>query len=532
MPVPAILRAEFATLEKSFLSFMGFFSGQGFILQNPDRTLRARGGGQGLLLYERVLEDARAHAVFQQRALEITRRKWEVKPASDDAPDQLAAELVEAQLESLGAKEYPLAQEFGMHGLDGTALFLLEATAKGYSVGEKMWAEDGRERYVAEVRYKEQQRFGWIREADRWNLRLITDYGSKGEDLPPNKFIYHSPTARDSNPYGLGLCSKVFWPVFFKRQNIQFWLIFADKFGSPTPIGKYPPGTSDADKDVLLDALASLTQGLATTVPEGMMVEFLEAMRSGSVTTYESLARYMDEQTAEIVLGETGTVNQSGGGGSRARDEVAQSGLQAICQADADFLARTLDRGLVGSIVEMNRPILGERARAPRLRWLFEEHEDLTHVAERDKLLFDMGFRRTLESVTETYGEGYELVDQGAGALSAAPDPAAPQQVPVPSQQEEQIEMAEPRLAPPPNRDTYTPDLFAQRLGQEASPVMAGMIATLREKLAAATSLEEFMVDLNASYADLDSGELLQIFREAVTASRLAGIYEAQEEAQ
>jgi len=622
MTIPANLRAEFATLEKSFLSFMGFFGGQGFVLQNPDRTLRAKGGGQGLLLYERVLDDCHAHAVFQQRSLELISQDWRVVAASEASADQKARELVEAQLMALGSRSYPLEREWGT-GFDGVALSLLDATAKGYAVGEIMWAEDGREIYAAEVRQKDQRRFGWVLEDEGWGLRLLTDgSGVRGEPLPDRKFIYHSPTAADANPYGLGLCSKVFWPVFFKRQNVQFWLIFADKFGSPTPVGKYAPGTSDADKDILLEALTNLTQGLATAIPEGMLIEFLEATRSGSISTYEGLCRYMDEQISEAVLGQTGTTNQSGDGGSRARDEVAREGMGALIQADADLLSRTLDRTLIRWMVELNRPLLGEQAQPPHFEWVFEEGEDLNAVATRDKLLFEMGFRRTLESLVEMYGEGYEA---GTGTEATPDEPAAeprptpdatadvqatalngaqvtsllevvqsvvagqlpmesaarilqiafptvddataralltptegfvpvgtgaeergrvPQRNPSPeapedSEEDEAEPESEPEAEPAAEPEEVemaeaaelTADGMTERLGKEAAPHLAAMLRSLQTAISGATTWDEIKAALNAAYPDLEDGALVEVMREALTASRLAGIYEAQQEA-
>jgi phage gp29-like protein len=397
------------------------------------------------------------------------------------------------------------------------ALNLLEATAKGYGVGEIMWAQDGQEIFVAEVRPKDQRRFGWVLgEAGAWELRLITDAsGSRGEPIPDRKFIYHSPTASDANPYGLGLCSKVFWPVFFKRQNIQFWLIFADKFGSPTPVGKYPPGTSEADKAILLEALANLTQGMATTLPEGMLIEFLEATRSGNVTTYEGLARWCDEQISECILGQTGTTNQSDGGGSRARDEVAREGMGAIIKADADLLSRTLDRTLIRWIVELNRPILGEGAKPPQFAWIFEDEDDLTEVATRDKLLFEMGFRRTVESVAEVYGDGYELMEM--------PSPPSPLSQGGEGEQEvEEVEMAEGE------DDPIGPLLL--RLRAQAQPEIVAMVEVVRRELGEAESLEEFNDRLITLFPELESGPLAETLTQAMTAARLTGRYAVQTE--
>jgi phage gp29-like protein len=289
-----------------------------------------------------------------------------------------------------------------------------------------MWHSDGREIFAAEVRHRDQRRFGFNATDNGYELRLLTKSNwLQGEVIPPRKIVYHSPTATDLNPYGLGLDSKIFWPVFFKRQDIQFWLIFADKFGSPTPLGKYSPGESEANKAILMEALNSITQGLAAAVPEGMTIEFIEAIRGGSVQTYEGLCRYMDEQISECILGQTGTTNQSSGGGSRARDEVARTGTMALIQADADLLARTLDRTLIRWIVELNRPILGEQARPPHLSWVFEEAKG-KELAERDNIVVSWGYEPTEEYVQENYGTGFVKAVTHFDSAQGATEVAAP----------------------------------------------------------------------------------------------------------
>ena len=70
----------------------------------------------------------------------------------------------------------------------------------------------------------------------------------EGEELPDRKFIIHSVGGKDGSPYGLGVGHRLFWPVFFKRQGISFWLIFAEKFGTPTAVGKYPGGADPGDQ--------------------------------------------------------------------------------------------------------------------------------------------------------------------------------------------------------------------------------------------------------------------------------------------
>jgi phage gp29-like protein len=522
MPLPANLRQEFATLQKSFLDFAGLV-GAGHV-NNPDPTLQSRGRGQGLKLYQKVEEDCHASAVIQQRKFELIARPWKLESASDDQADIRARDLVEAQLKALGVIDYPMAREYGAQGFDGVALNFLDATFKGYAAGEVMWHQDGREVFAAEIRHRDQRRFGFTATNGGHELRLLTKTNwLTGEPIPPRKIIYHSPTAKDLNPYGLGLDSKIFWPVFFKRQSIQFWLIFADKFGSPTPLGKYAPGEKDENKAILLDALNNITQGLAATVPEGMTIEFIEAIRSGSVQTYEGLCRYMDEQISEAVLGQTGTTNQSSGGGSRARDEVAKTGTLALVQADGDLLARTLDRTLIRWIVELNRPILGDLARPPHLCWDFAEAEDVAARVGVDKTLYDMGFRLTLDKVVERYGEGYEERPATFPNLGNS-TPAAP------------INLSDPLpLERFSEDDTLPPGELAAAYRDQArttlGPVVDGWVDQIRGVLDAAEDFDQFSEGLIALYPELARDEFAETLRDSLLAAHLGGMSEVDQEA-
>ncbi|MEK7383917.1 MAG: DUF935 family protein, partial [Elusimicrobiota bacterium] len=329
------LTQEIATIQRDITRFA--FGG---VMENLDDTLKTRGGAKGLKIYDELERDCHAYAVLQKRKLAVISRDWEVLPASDSALDTRAADLVRAQLAGLG--------------FDKLSAALLDATLKGYAVGEVMWAVRGNELVAAEMRPREQRRFVFGAQAE---LKLLTrESGMLGEAVPERKFIVHQFGAKDGSPYGLGLGHKLFWPVFFKRKDIAFWLTFADKFGSPTALGKYPSGAGAPEQKKLLDALSAIAQDAGVIVPEGMVIELLEAARSGSVDTYEKLARYMDEQISECVLGETMTTTGSSGGGGLGSN---QAGVQnevriELSKADADLLSDTLNATLVRWMVDLN----------------------------------------------------------------------------------------------------------------------------------------------------------------------------------
>jgi phage gp29-like protein len=373
-----LLKQEIATVARD-ITYPAF----GGVLRHQDDTLLTRGGGRGLLIYDDIERDCEAYAVLQKRKMAVISRPWQVDPASPSRADKKAADLVKAQLDALD--------------FDHVCLNLLDALLKGYAVGEVMWSVEGAEIVATEIKPRDQRRFGFD---DEYKLRLKTfENMLPGMALPDRKFIVHSFGAKDGNPYGLGLGSRLFWPVFFKRQGITFWLTFVDKFGSPTAVGKYPNGSQLQDQKKLLDALSAIAQDAGVIVPEGMVIELLEATRGGATDTYEKLARYMDEQITMAVLGEAPIARGSGGQAASAAITRNEVRLELV-QADSDMLSGTLNKTLVAWITELNCP----GATPPRVWRKVEEQKDLGAVATRDKTIFDMGFKPSLAYINETYG--------------------------------------------------------------------------------------------------------------------------------
>lgn len=286
----------------------------------------------------------------------------------------------------------------------------------------------------------------------------------------------------------------------------------------PTAVGKYPSGAVKADQKKLLDALAAIAQDAGVIVPEGMLIELLEAARGGATDSYEKMARYMDEQISECVLGETlSTTAQAtglGSGTATVQNEVRKE----IAQADADEISETLNESLLRWIVDYNLPGAGY----PTVWRDFKEATDTGALATRDKSIFAMGFRPTLKYIQETYGgEWTERAVPPAGRGGAVPDGTAPQfaegadlAAPVDQATEDQRALAQ-----------AAEDFAAQwqrLLGPRVDELIAyaeasGDLATLRERLAELA-------------ADLPPEALLEALDRAGFAANLAGRYEAGEE--
>ncbi len=111
------------------------------------------------------------------------------------------------------------------------------------------------------------------------------------EDLPDRKFIVFTYGSSD-NPYGNGLGQKLWWPMWFKKNGIKFWLVFLEKYGMPTALGKYPPGTPPDQQAALLDALDAIQNETGIKIPETKAIELIEASRQGTAT-YGEMCEYI-----------------------------------------------------------------------------------------------------------------------------------------------------------------------------------------------------------------------------------------------
>lgn len=476
------------------------FLGSGLLL-NTDDTLNSRGGSLGLRLYDDIERDCHAYGILNKRKLAVIARPYQVEPASKDALDVRAADLVRAQLESIGVPDPAITgvEVSNASDFDLICYNLLDALLKGFSVGEIMWDTDGREIIAREMRPRDQRRFTFDFDS---RPRLLTPRNAlQGEMLPPRKFVVHSFGSKSGSPYGLGLGSRLFWPVFFKRHDITFWLTFLDKFGSPTSVGKYPNGTPVSDQQKLLEALAAIAQDAGVAIPDGMTIELLEATRGGTVS-YESFCRYMDEQMSFAVLGDSAGGRDSGGALASAailRNEVRLE----LVQADADLLSATLNSTLVPWITQYNVP----GARSPKVLRIVKASEDLKALSERDKNLFAIGFKPTLAHIQETYGGEWVEVGQAEGKLDSSAKSAS---------------FAE--LDGPPDLGQAAIDAALKRLpGAAIDTAMQAMLAPAIAALQGGESPDEAGDALLAVFPDLDSRALEELLARAIFVADIWG---------
>jgi phage gp29-like protein len=342
-------------------------------------------------------------AVLSTRKQSVARLDPVVRAASDNADDRMAADLVRDFLQ-------------GTLDLDGSLFGILDAVGKGFSATEIIWNTEGRWWIPTRLVWRDPRwfTFDWV-SGEKLLLRTLDpsrdDPGAPQAShfrrvgatqriaamqpfttpLWPYKFIVHVAGAKTGLPIRGGLARAAGWAYLFKNYVLKDWVTYTEIFAQPLRIGKYGPGATENDKQVLLSAVANLGTDAGAIIPDSMMIEFTEAHQTGSADLYERFCEYLDRQVSKAVLGQTLTTEMPrDGGGSRAAAQVHDAVRRDILESDARRLAATLNRDLVRPIVDLN---LGPQRRYPRLELGLPDNADVKIFADIIAELADRGLR-------------------------------------------------------------------------------------------------------------------------------------------
>ena len=379
VPSAAVLSREIATRGTAWdwSSLMG-------MMPDPDPVLTKLHGGVELL--ESLTADDHVICCIQDRKSATLGLEWRWKAGArtDEKPDaaalklrdDLAADLERADMESLISQ-------------------IIDAPLYGFTPIEILWeAEAGRLR-IKDLRALPCRWFGF----DTWGKPKFLSQKNpfEGEDLPFGKFVFarHYPTY--SNPYGLRLLSRCFWPVAFKKGGLQWWVTFAEKYGLPWVIGKYGSASKKEDREEMLTRLSAMVRDAVAVIPEGASVDLL-THKGGGQTVHERLCAAMDRSISKAIMGQTLTA-EVGEKGSYAASKTHETVLESYQEADQKLVKTTMEEiawiyGLV------NAPAVSPP------EWAWYEEEDLqADRAERDgKNCENSGLKLSKSYLVRTYG--------------------------------------------------------------------------------------------------------------------------------
>ncbi|WP_051967844.1 DUF935 domain-containing protein [Brevibacillus thermoruber] len=350
------------------------------------RILRQADDGDIALQMEAFAEmeekDLKLGSLLQTRKNAVLGLDWEILPADESEEAKRRAELVKKAME--------------FEGLEDTLLDLLDAIGKGFSVCEIEWMYDQGMVLPKRIPWVDTRRFTFDLEG---NMRLITDDNPSGILLPTNKFMIHRYKARSGSSVRGGLLRSCAWMYMFKNYSVKDWMTFLEIFGMPIRVGKYKPGATEHDREVLERAVQAIGSDAAAVISESTLIEFIQTAQKSS-DPFRDMIALANAEMAQAILGQTLT-SDVGSSGSRALGQTHGEVRQDLLEADCKALAETFRRYLFKPLILFN---FGDTRLLPWLKFHYEPPEDLKAQQELYKGLQEMGLKIPENHVYEKFG--------------------------------------------------------------------------------------------------------------------------------
>ncbi|MDQ0454645.1 DUF935 domain-containing protein [Rhizobium paknamense] len=426
----------------------------------------------------------------QVSGLEIT-----VEAASDAADDVADADLVREVVER--------------DDLEDELFDILDAIGKGFSATEILWDTSESQWTVDTLKWRDPRWFVFD-QADKETIRLRSPAGE--EDLWPGKWIVHRAKIKSGLTIRGGLARSAAWAYLFKAFTASDWGIFCEAYGQPLRLGKYGENASEVDKEVLLRAVSNIASDFAATIPESMVIEFVQATITGSIDLYERRSDWLDRQISKLVLGQTATTDAQAGG--YAVGKVHDGVREDIERADARQLAATLNRDLVIPLVSLNR---GRRKKYPKIRIGRPDDIDIDSLVGNVVKLVPLGLKVGMSTMRDRIGLPDPGKDEELLAPAAAPEPPPADQAKAkPPAIATQSQMG---FAAHDAIDLAAASITAENWQEMTPPVVDG----LSEALSQATSIEDVQAILARQVSTMGVNAFVELLARAAFSARIAG---------
>lgn len=462
--------------------------------------LRAADNGDPEAFFELAeqIEELDPHYVAQlaTRKRSVAQLPITVRAASDSADHQKHAEFVRQWVEG---------------GVLRSNLFdMLDAIGKAISFMEVDWQVRHGHLCPVKLEWRTQRWFTFDRlDGD---TPLLRDVGGD-QPLTPHKFVVHRSKVKSGLTIRSGIARIAVWYWMFKSFTVKDWAIFCQNYGQPIRIGKYGRGATEAEKDVLWRAVSGIAGDCAAIMPREMLVEFHEVgSKSSSTDMYERRSDWHNREVSKLVLGQTTTTDAVSGGHAVAKEHrLVQEDIE---RSDALDASDSLNGQLVPNMVAFNY--------GP------QDHYPIIAIGRPDEVpieIFSSAFEKlaphglTAEAGWLRDRLGIPAPKDGAEIIGGRPQVA----VPTPPEKPETAKQSFDRLftSAHARKETDIVDRLTERLEEEATGAMDGMIEEVRSILFQAKDLKDAAARLTA--LDMSADELTETMAQAMTVAHLAG---------
>lgn len=452
-----------------------------------------------------LLEERDGHVMCERdkRRNVIVDLDYVIEPADDDGRSAQVAEFVQGWFDDCS-------------DWDDNLVALQDAVGKGYSALELHWDVSEGQAVPGLIERIEQKRFMFTDDKGLLSRvpRLLTDTDAMGVEIPAWKTIMHRYGGKCGSPTRSGIYRVCAWMVLFKNYAVKDWVVFCELFGMPLRLGKYDQGATQADKDALFAAIASIGSDAAGVISKATEIEFVESAKGATASDlWERLANFCNAENSKAILGQTLT-SQVGKSGSYAAAKTHNEVRLDLLKADGRALAATIRNQLIRPLVGFN---FGWDTSLPKYKASYKQQGDLAEKSEWVSRMLRAGMPMPLGYLREQFGmpeakEGEEIIR----IRIAGPGYPAPTVAKIIAKNDAK-----------PDTPTTIETLIDRAL---ETGDMDETIDSVKELLDQVESLEDFRDRLPELFAGLDPVKMGNAIQQALALAELTGRFDVNAE--
>jgi phage gp29-like protein len=347
---------------------------RGLDIRRLPRILEAAEQGnmqaQAMLFADMEERDGHLFAEMEKRKNALLTLDWSIEPPTNATAEE--QDLTTAMEEWLRA----------IPNMEDVVLGGMSAIGYGFSCQEIAWARTDNIWLPESINLRPHH---WFTTLPSHGDELRLDDGSyqdgkSGAELWPFGWLIHRHNARSGFIASSGLFRVLVWPYLFKNFALRDLAEFLEIYGLPARIAYYAQGTSDEDRDKILEALVHLGHEAVAAIPQGNEIKF-ESAASGGSDPFMAMIDWAERTTSKAILGSTLTSQADGKSSTNALGNVHNEVRHDILTADARQL-EGMFRSLIGMLAALNGYGHIQARRLPRLCFDTQEEFEIKDWAD------------------------------------------------------------------------------------------------------------------------------------------------------
>lgn len=294
-------------------------------------------------IYDEMKDDDQVKAAMSIKKDMVINTGWQVV-----CDDETIKEELETSIEEINKGKF-----YG--GFDAFLRDVLSAYEYGFSMSEVLFKLEAGKYWPKSCAVKPPHSFEFDID-DFGDVTNVRQVGSSSRlDFKPGYFMHFAYQQEWGNPFGKSDLKAAHTPWKAKKFFIRMFAIYAERFGTPTTIGKFPKNYGTSEIAQFNTILKSIQNNTTLAIPDDALVDFIQTARDGSDVYTKGMDMFNTWVARSILvpdlLGISG--EKTSGGSYSLGDRQFNLFLQTIAN-DRRILESKINEKIINPIVKAN----------------------------------------------------------------------------------------------------------------------------------------------------------------------------------